>query len=251
MFRAYNLVVRDPNLFSKWYGNGRAAYDKARLNARHKLEDFLVGHALDGTRLSEDWFSLVDSEIFISHSHSDEELAIGLAGLFHSLGIRCFIDSMVWGNAVDLNRDIDNKYCLSWDRKHYDYNKRNYSTSHVHMMLASALVEMIDRAECVIFLNTPASVLARDSEVEERSVTASPWIYHELSTTKMIRRRRPSRVSMESRSLKEVFAREQGLEITYDVPLGHLRSLSFNQISSIASQGLYGTDVLDRLYELS
>lgn len=46
--------------------------------------------------------------------------------------------------------------------KTYDYNLRNYTTSHVHMMLATALTEMIDNTECIMFYNTPNSVLLAD-----------------------------------------------------------------------------------------
>ena len=55
----------------------------------------------------------------------------------------------------------------------YDYNKRNYSTSHVHMMLSTALTMMMDEAECVIFLNTPNALSTKDIVHK----TESPWIF--------------------------------------------------------------------------
>lgn len=51
------------------------------------------------------------------------------------------------------------------------------------MMLASALTMMIDKAECVIFLNTPNAV----STEEIIDKTESPWIYYETVMTNLVR----------------------------------------------------------------
>ena len=68
---------------------------------------------IDGTKMQENWFPKVDADIFISHSHKDENLAKGLAGwLYKEFGLEAFIDSCVWGYANDLLLEIDKKYCL-------------------------------------------------------------------------------------------------------------------------------------------
>jgi hypothetical protein len=56
------------------------------------------------------------------------------------------------------------------------------------MMLSTALSMMIDKAECLFFLNTPNSIQA--TEAIDR--TKSPWIYHEISISSLIRKRRLS-----------------------------------------------------------
>ena len=66
----------------------------------------------------------------------------------------------------------------------FDYDKRNYSTSHVHMMLSIALSRMIDKCESVFFLNSENSISIAEEISKER--TASPWIYNELSLADMI-----------------------------------------------------------------
>ena len=43
----------------------------------------------------------------------------------------------------DLLRRIDENYCRHSNGISFDYNKRNYSTSHVHMMLSIALSKML------------------------------------------------------------------------------------------------------------
>ena len=68
----------------------------------------------------------------------------------------------------------------------YSYEKRNYSTSHVHMMLSVALTKMIDNTECLFFLNTPKSITP-DTIINQ---TESPWIYSEITTSQLIRKKR-------------------------------------------------------------
>lgn len=64
-------------------------------------------------------------------------------------------------------------------------------------MLSTALVEMIDRTECIMFYNTPNAVSLADDldkiKKEKNKVTMSPWIYYELAMTSLIRRKNPPR----------------------------------------------------------
>lgn len=59
-------------------------------------------------------------------------------------------------------RQIDDKYCRNKTGDTYNYDRRNYSTSHVHMMLSTALTEMMNISECIMFFNTPNSVSVVD-----------------------------------------------------------------------------------------
>ena len=63
-------------------------------------------------------------------------------------GLTAFIDSCIWGHSDKLLKIIDNKYCRNSDDS-YNYTARNFSTSHVHMMLMTALNKMIDKTECL------------------------------------------------------------------------------------------------------
>lgn len=53
------------------------------------------------------------------------------------------------------------------------------------MMLSVALMKMIDKSESMFFYNTPSSF--KQSSIITNGSTYSPWIYHELQTSKIIR----------------------------------------------------------------
>lgn len=63
------------------------------------LKKFLLSDgSIDGSRMQENWFPQIEADIFISHSHQDEGLAIALAGwLYEKFRLVSFIDSCVWG----------------------------------------------------------------------------------------------------------------------------------------------------------
>lgn len=190
MFRGYNLRLDESN-FDEYYGVGKALYLVQKNNVKNELKKFLSKDGVvDASKLQENWFPQVEADIFISHSHADEDLAISLAGwLNYNFQINSFVDSCIWDYANDLLKEIDDEYCTN-GKGSYSYESRNYSTSHVHMMLSTALSKMIDRTECLLFLNTPQSV---NVENIVESKTNSPWIYSEISIAEIIRKKIPNR----------------------------------------------------------
>jgi len=179
---------------------------------------------LDGSKMQANWFPQIKADVFISHSHKDRELALTLAGwLRETFGLTAFIDSCVWGYANDLLKMIDNKYCYQKATKTYSYQKRNYSTSHVHMMLSVALTQMIDNTECLFFLNTPNSITP-DPIINQ---TESPWIYSEIATSQLIRKKKLEEYRqvalMES---QKTFSDGGELKFRYDLPTEYLTEIS-------------------------
>ena len=186
MYRCFELPLPAP--LNGYQDVGRALSQTHRAEVRRKLDSFALNKgSLNGSDIQDIWFPNIETDVFISHSHSDEDVALSLAGWLSSiLGLRPFVDSSIWGYAADLLKIIDNTYCKIPNTSTYDYDLRNESTSHVHMMLSSALNMMIDSAECTIFLNTPNSIST--SEAVEK--TKSPWIYSELGFIELARRRK-------------------------------------------------------------
>lgn len=167
---------------------------------------------------------MIDADVFLSHSHKDEKTAIAFAGfLKKEFELNTFIDSCVWGYANDLLKRIDDTYCRQAKRNRYNYDKRNISTTHVHILLNSALAKMIDNTECIMFLNTPNS-LSLDDELKKQQ-TGSPWIYSELLITSLIKKK-----NYRKNTKTGIMHFEESLEIVYDLPLDNLIELNCNQL---------------------
>lgn len=250
MFRGFNLHL---NWFSQeYYNKGIKLYNENKKQIKISIDSFILDDgSLDGSLMQTNWFPQIEADIFISHSHGNENKAIALAGwLNEEFGLNTFIDSCIWGYANELLRNIDNSYCLQADG-YYNYQKRNHSTSHVHMMLSTALLMMMDNTECVFFLNTPSSISA--NEVIDK--TESPWIYSELAITQFIRQNIPERLKLYD--LSETFSGADGklekgkrLIIKYEVDLTHLSAI--NDSSLVKWKEKYFRDhALDKLYELN
>lgn len=211
---------------------------------------------LSGNKIIKQWFPDIEADIFLSHSHQDKDLVICLAGwLYKEFGLTSFIDSTVWGYANDLLRIIDNEYSLYPNSNtSYSYNKRNYSTSHVHMMLSTSLMSMIDRCECIIFVNTSQSFTPADDM--NNGSTISPWIFSEILMAKMLRIQIPSRLEstpiVESIQLSLESRERELLEVGYDINTKHLTPLSISQLLEWQSKKVNEKEEnLDILYELT
>jgi hypothetical protein len=223
MFAGFNLKDLDDEFVSTYLDKGNIIFNENKKHIEKELDNFILNDgSIDGSKLQADWFPEVQADIFLSHSHGDREKAIALAGwLLHNFGLTVFIDSCVWGYADHLLKKIDDIYCKNIDSNTYNYDKRNYSTSHVHMMLSLALTKMMDRTECLIFLNTPKSIVT--CEVIDNQ-TKSPWIYHEIATSYVLRKQKPIRFGL----IKHGYYSEnaQNLSINYNLDLSHLIDLS-------------------------
>lgn len=235
MYRGFNLLLEN-NFFGKWDFEafkkvGSKSLSSQKTSIEEKINSFVRNDgSLDGSMMQENWFPQIEADIFISHSHKDEVLALALAGWLKKVfGLTAFIDSCVWGYSNELLKQIDDAYCLNGNHS-YSYKKRNYSTSHVHMMLSVALTQMIDNTECLFFLNTPNS-LTPGTIINQ---TESPWIYSEIATTRLIERRHFS----EYRLKRAVESFSKGGKITppvkYVLQVDHLTDIDNRVLSNWA-----------------
>lgn len=227
MFAGFELTLKEN--FTSYKELGNQLYNKNKKIIRRDLEAFLNSEGtIDGTEMQNEWFPQIQSDIFISHSHLDHEKALELSGWLNStFNLNVFIDSCVWGSADDLLRMIDDSYCLNENAGSYSYEKRNYSTSHVHMMLSVALSSMIDKTECLIFLNTPSSIGTK-SVIQQQ--TNSPWIYMEVALSQMIRKNLPNRKTILKKSKFE--ASEKELDIQYQLDTRHLQKINSEDLEN-------------------
>lgn len=249
MFRRYRLEEQGlSETLKRDVPTDRYFSIKQEIEAQEKLitngleEAYVHGFGYDADSLQENWFPIVKgAHTFISHSHKDKDLATNLAiWLKYRFNIDAFIDSHIWGYALDLQKNIDEKHCKNEDGATYSYEKRNFSTSHVHLMLASSLTRMLDECECLIFLETSNSILDVDehSDLTETSITASPWIMHELSTSGMLRENpKIERVEPSFETLEESFA-DMILEKASSKEFNAFYKLDLESISPIMSADL-------------
>ncbi|MBQ9275544.1 MAG: hypothetical protein IJ228_12085 [Succinivibrio sp.] len=211
---------------------------------------------VDATRVQKNWFSAVDScHIFLSHSHERKPQALKLAAwLYREFKLFAFVDSKLWGYADELLGEIDDDLCLNPGDETYSYQCRNVSTSHVHMMLSCALMQMIDECECFLSL-AEGGISYRESiecvrklnedsgSVEDESeepLTYSPWIYAETEYSRLLRRRkkeshRPLMVTEDYR--KPALAMDAAIKdhFFYTLDIKHLTLL--NEMDLIRWQG--------------
>lgn len=245
-----NLPYFSGASLESYYAEGKKLYDAHKTSIKKSIEQYLSTEGvLNASEIEKDWFPTFNADIFLSHSHKDEKQVIALAGFLQKLGLTAFIDSCVWGYANDLLKQIDNKYCICKTKsdgtvESYDYEKRNQSTAHVHMILNSALLKMMDSTECLIFLDTPNSLKVKDIA---NGVTNSAWIYSELLLSKYIGRKKPIRKRHQS-DVSESFE-HNALVVEYDTDISHLRLLSFADIElAYRNAAPGGKAVLDQLY---
>lgn len=207
--------------------------------------------SLQAEEIINSWFPSIDADIFVSHSHKDEELVLGLAGwLKKNFGLTTFIDSVVWGYSDTLLKVIDDNYCQNEDHSAYDYKKRNRSTSHVHMMLSTALMHMIDRCEMFLFIKTQNSFKPLEY-FNSSGETESPWIYSELSLVDKLRENEPKRIQEITEARNLDFSMES-LKIKYPVDDFSFIPLTFDNLIEWKSIGVesYKSRNLDKLYNM-
>lgn len=253
MYKGFNVNDFEGGDFSSYIEYGRTLHAKNKRVAKAGLESFKDENGrLNASAVVDEWFPDIEYDVFLSHSHKDEDAVIGFSGwLYEEFGLTSFIDSCIWGYSDELLKLIDVEHCWDKARDAYDYDERNRSTSHVHMMLSIALMKTIDRCESVFFLNTPNSILPRDY-IKGKGVTASPWIYSEISMCSLIRKRPISaHRTFSLEALAESRSLEKSLQVDYDMDLSHLSLLS--QADLFAWRKVCnkrGARALDSLYQL-
>lgn len=237
---------------------GDRIYRKCDDISKKNLSAFIKENGtIDGTAMQKEWFNQVKVNVFLSHSHKDIDDVKAFAGwLKVEFGLTVFIDSCVWGYCDNLLNQIDIAYCKNDDENTYNYTMRNYSTSHVHMMLAVSLAKMIDSTECIMFLNTPNSINWQNELMRLKTnnsyKTFSPWIYDELAMTSMLRVNEPIRYGMLKHG--DVVFEQAELKIEYSVTeyIEQMTKLNLSDLQKWKEnlEGNMGEKALDNLYLL-
>lgn len=255
MYSGFNLKVTADDFSPVYKDMGERLFLEHKQIIQETLTDFISPDGkLLASKMQEAWFPEIKADIFISHSHADKETALRLAGwLKNDLNLTAFIDSGAWGNVEELLKIIDNKYCMNDSGTTYIYEKRNRSTSHVHMILSIALARMIDETESIFFLNTPSSVTSESVVNDSADNTSSPWIFSEIAMTQLLRKRTKdyhrNRIT-KSLSERALAKAEEFPTILHPMSLTHLTPLHTGDLSYWHHGRNKGTHSLDVLYNL-
>lgn len=242
-FRVNNFTKKES--LDSW----RKVYRNQKDTIQVNLNEYIKPNGnIDGAILEKEWFPQIKADVFISHSHKDEDLAIALAGyLYNNYNLISFIDSLVWGYSNDLLKKFDINYCYMESTGTYIYEKRNQTTTHVHLMLASALSKMISNTECLFFLKTPNSINV--DAIKSGNITDSVWIYYELLMSKLIKTNKQQR----NKSILYEQKQHDSLSIEYEINTNHLIDLTSNDFDEWRNKCININDkykCLDYLYEM-
>ncbi|MDR9529242.1 hypothetical protein RJC67_09385 [Acinetobacter baumannii] len=257
MYKSIQIEDFDFSIFPYISDRKVLTYKERNKNTLINIQDYLLNkkNTLSVEKIYEKLFVNVRPDIFLSHSHADEDDVIRLAILIEQeLNLRVFIDSCIWGDAFKLLRVIDEEYCLNGNN--FNYRKRNYTTSNIFMILSSALNRVIYNCEAFIFLGTDNSIPINEV-FENKKYLSSPWIYTELQFAKLVRRTpKPRQISTESRdqALAESLALDNDPNFAYPIPetdatLSNQKLKKWIEGSKISyiSQSIHP---LDRLYSI-
>lgn len=248
MFAKFKLELLTLNSFfhlhflrQYYYEAGKNLFERQKPSVHKMLDSYLdPDGVMVAENIEENWFPRINAHVFFSHSHQDELMVTCLAGyLAKEFGILSFIDSLVWDCADDLLKQIDDAHCRRnykirisnkvYEKHAYNYGLRNQSTAHVHLILQSALAKMINNTECLIFLNTPASLNV--SDIGDKATTSSAWIYNELLMACTFPPRVPERYKVLKGTAHDSVLSEntkQFIKIKYPVPVEKFEILEMN-----------------------
>lgn len=231
-----NYLVNDARKLE--FRKVRSGLDTKQDDVASRIAKILKGDAkgiIDGEALQNACMPTTNDQydIFISHSHTEENAAKDLAAyLKMRYGLRCFVDGFVWGSCdKNILRPIDEIWSWQTPKKEsFSYEKRNYSTSLVHAMLSMALLEMIDKCECCIFIKPTSDLIV--SGIED--CTTSPWIYEEIMMFNKVWKRKPDRIT---RCTESFSASASKPVVRYKLDLSNMPMLKATHL-----QKIIGTD---------
>lgn len=236
-----------------YYDAGKACLEAHKTKIKRKLGQFIDYNTgiIDGSALEKELFKEIEADIFLSHSHNDEDLAISFAGWLKSnFGLTAFVDSCVWEYAEDILREINNRYNVISPKekeiKTYNYSKANYAASHIYLMLNSALNNMINKTECFMFIDTQNSCMYMDKD-KATPKTLSPWIYSEVVMANTMKKTDPDRFH----ALTEFrHSLSESLQMTHDLDFSTFIDLGPTDLANWKFQKKDNTHPLDTLYIL-
>lgn len=154
MYRGFSLNIENESLFDndikyklhkesyELDNNYLKLYDDINPDTKNiinkKINSFVDDNKeINLTDIGENWFPKIEADVFISHSHKDEKLAIKLAlWLYYCFDIKAFIDSTVWGYSRELLYNIINNTAYDYFFEYpnsYKFDETLNINSHIYI----------------------------------------------------------------------------------------------------------------------
>lgn len=218
------ILPKDDSKYISVAINNNASQKKKWLKILKEYIRNNEGKIINGDFIEKVWFPKVEPDIFISHSHIDEEIALKIKFLLEKNLILMFLLILLFGemlttyygnSIIYTAKTAKIIHIVMRNEITYSYEKRNNTTAIIHLMLADALMKIMDKSSYIFFLNTLNSTLDEGYGSEEQ--VTSPWIYHELVMTKYLQDEQRVRPIHEGRDLR----------VSRTVDLSHLYKMDF------------------------
>ena len=252
MFAGFNLKIDEhffesqQKSFEEYQKIGEKHLGEQSEIIKHKLDEYINHNVIDGSRIQNDWFPRVNTDIFLSHSSADEKLVNAIAGwLNDSFNLKCFIDSNVWWYVGDIAEMLNSRYSNKRPNGKggylYDHEKCLKVSEHVNTMLSIALQKMIDKCESIFLINTEKSIHI-NNDSKSMDLTYSPWIYSELACSEIVRKkplvdyRYNKKLYHSIYESRQVEKRGEDLTISYNAPSKELISIDENVLKEWKEQ---------------
>lgn len=173
-----------------------------------------------------------DFDVFISHYHENEKLALNVAAILKNQGYKPFVDSQFWLHFDSVAEEL-NAFHFHKDAKGnevYDHSKTRMVQKHCDVMLLSALSNVMAKCKYLIFINPPENVLGIESYSKADAAsptTYSPWIYWELILAKILYNNR--RMPLKECRMSDTYSIP---EIKYPLSIKDMVKLTVTDITS-------------------
>ncbi|ECO3391936.1 hypothetical protein FX692_08155 [Campylobacter jejuni] len=150
-------------------------YDRNKKSLTNIIEECynFQNSSFDGKKMQDCFFPQISqTSVFLSHSYNDIKKALSIKSKIESecKDIKVFVDSLYWQSIYDAEINLAKQY------------NTNTVLKHLHIMITTAIAQMIQSSRYFIFLESENSI----ADIKYNKTTESPWIYFELEIAKML-----------------------------------------------------------------
>ena len=175
-------------------------------------------------------FPYAEGSIFISHFYDERDYAMKIRDRISAeTGLKCFIDSEVWGSVYDL-LDALQGHVKKWNMRSirtdnisqvYSLEECNDVAKNVFSILSLALQDVVLHSPVFIFVSEEKA----EQKIKDQILVGSPWVAQEIYTSSL---RNVSKKIFES--IQANMSKKASVEFIHTVSVAHLKEGSVEDI---------------------